>query len=89
MTSAHSQQNVMKHRLKLLLATKCAKKQYFHDFPIQMYGAIGQNTLPCMYSGMLLKVFGLEIAHVASPYHPEALNKKSQIVLLQNIKCLF
>ena len=44
---------------KTTFGNKMCKKQYFHDFPIQMYGAIGQNTLPCMYPGMLLKVFGL------------------------------
>ena len=78
----------MKHRLTLLLAPKYAKNLYFNNFPIQMYGAIGQKHVT-LYPGMLPRVLGLEIAYVASPYHPEALKKKSQIALLQNIKCLF
>ena len=64
----------MKHRLTLLLAPKCAKNLYFHDFPIQMYGAIGQKHVT-LYPGMLPRVFGLDIVYVASPYHPEALKK--------------
>ena len=78
----------MKQRLALLLAPKCSKKLYFYDFPLQIYEAIGQKHVS-LYHGMLPRVFGLEIAYVASPNHPEALEKKSQIVLLQNIKCLF
>ena len=78
----------MKHRLTLLLAPKYTKKLYSNDFPIQMYGAIGQKYVT-LYPGMLPMVLGLEIAYVASSYHPEALKIKSQIALLQNINCLF
>lgn len=39
-----------------------------------MYGAIGQKHVT-LYPGMLPRVFGLEIAYVASPYHPGALKK--------------
>ena len=46
----------MKPRLTLLLAPKCAKKLYFHYFPIQMYGAIGQRHIT-LYPGMLRRVW--------------------------------
>ena len=68
----------MKHRLTLLLAPNCAKNLYFHDFPIQMYGPIGQKHVT-RYPGMLPRVFGLEIAYVASPYHPGALKKNLRL----------
>ena len=75
----------MKHRLTLLLAPKCPKNLYFNDFPIQMYGAIGQKHVT-LYPGMLPRVFGLEIAHLALSQHPDGMIKKSQIVLFVNIK---
>ena len=40
-----------------------------------MYGAIGQKHVT-LYPGMLPRVLRLEIAYVASSYHPEALKKK-------------
>ena len=75
----------MKHRLTLLLAPKCAKNLYFHDFPIQMYGAIGQKHVT-RYPGMLPRDFGLEIVHLALSQHPDGMIKKSQITLFVNIK---
>ena len=75
----------MKHCLTLLLAPKFAKKQYSHDFPIQMYRAIGQKHVT-LYPGMLPRVFGLEIAHLALSQHPDVMIKKSQIALFVNIK---
>ena len=61
----------------------CKKPLYFHDFPIQMYGPIGQKHVT-LCPGIFPKVFGLEIAYLAYPYHPESLKKISK-----NIKCLF
>ena len=45
---------------------------------IFLYKYIGQQGQKhvTLYLGMLPRVFGLEIAYVASPYHPEALKKK-------------
>ena len=45
--------------------TKMCKKLYLYDFPIQMQGAIGQKRVT-FYPGMLVRVFGLEIAHKKS-----------------------
>ena len=44
---------------------------------IFLYKCIGQQGQKhvTLYPGMLPRVFGLEIAYVASPYHPEALKK--------------
>ena len=65
--------------------TECAKNLYFNDFPIQMYGAIGQKHVT-LYPGMLPRVFGLEIAHLALSQHLDGMIQKSQIVLFVNIK---
>ena len=43
-----------------------------------MYGAIGQKHVT-LYPGMLPRVLGLEIAYVASPYHPKALKKNLRL----------
>ena len=75
----------MKHRLTLLLAPNCAKNLYFHDFPIQMYGTIGQKHVT-RYPGMLPRDFGLEILHLALSQHLDGMMKKSQITLFVNIK---
>ena len=75
----------MKHRLTLLLAPNCAKNLYFHDFPIQMYGKIGQKHVT-RYPAMLPRDFGLEIVHLALSQHPDGMMKKSQITLFVNIK---
>ena len=46
-----------------LFDIKMCKKLYFHDFPMQRYGTIGQKHVT-LYS-MFPRVFGLEIAHLA------------------------
>ena len=50
-----------------------------------MYGAIGQKHVT-LYPGMLPRVLGLEIAHLALSQHPDVVIKKSQIALFVKIK---
>ena len=50
-----------------------------------MYGAIGQKHVT-LYPGMLPRVFGLKIAHLALSQHLDGMIQKSQIVLFVNIK---
>ena len=51
---------------------------------MQMYGAIGQKHVT-LYLGMLPRVFGIEIAHLALSQHPDGMIKKSQILFFVNI----
>ena len=67
------------------MAPKCAKNLYFHDFLIQMYGAIGQKHVT-RYPDTLPRDFGLEIVHLTVSQHPDGMVKKSQITLFVNIK---
>ena len=50
-----------------------------------MYGAIGQKHVT-LYPGMLPRVLGLEIAHLALSQQPAVMITKSQIELFVNIK---
>ena len=62
---------------------KMCKKLYFQDLSIQMYGAIGENTLPFT---PVAQAFGLKISHMALSQHPYRKIQKCRLLLFVNIK---